>query len=214
MVEGSLNAQGTAEKPIVFRSAAASPGNDDWDSITCAGFVSLKYCVIKNASVGVEAKLGTNTASVIQNACFVKCAAGIKTFLIPLTLQHITFDGCSKGYYANSADGSLSYCDFANSPEYAVYITVPTLTKTYDARLALLPPPTLVEGITTTTYISRSNFRSSNYRTLWQSSGSTVYLTYCYLASTTYWGYGTSYSDYAVSSPVPGAGCGFDYAAY
>lgn len=57
LIKGGLRAEGTRQKPIVFRSAAEKPRAGDWNEIRAdfAREVTLKHCVIRDSVAGLHA---------------------------------------------------------------------------------------------------------------------------------------------------------------
>jgi hypothetical protein len=82
VVFGTLNAHGTADKPIVFTSGNEAPGPRDWDSIAVeeGGKVELEHVVLENGYFGLQVNTPTSQAAVSHS-----------------TIRHVTTTGIATG---------------------------------------------------------------------------------------------------------------------
>ncbi len=77
IVRGNLTAEGSADKHIVFTSAASDPRAGDWDGITVVdgGYVDLGYAEVKYAVTGLNAPNAMNLA--VSDSSFTDNGTGL-----------------------------------------------------------------------------------------------------------------------------------------
>jgi hypothetical protein len=82
VVFGTLDAQGTADMPIVFTSGSDVPGPRDWDSIAVeeGGIVNLEHVVLEHGYFGLQLNTPTSQAAVSHS-----------------TIRHVTTTGIATG---------------------------------------------------------------------------------------------------------------------
>ncbi len=87
-VLGKLTAIGTAEHPIVFKSAAATPAPKDWSYLlifTSGKITTLEYCQFHDAFSGLQVHFSTAN---ISNCLFTNNHEGLRFGRAKLTLRH------------------------------------------------------------------------------------------------------------------------------
>jgi hypothetical protein len=204
---GTLNAAGTADDPIVFRSDTSA--KTSWYGLHQYGTLKLEYCVIQDASWGVF--IYNASSNSIEHCYFNNCQIGITCFDRLGTCRQNTFESCNagiwdySGYYGSGNTDSVAYCIFASNAWEGIM--------------------TLASN--TTVNVSYSNFLSNSLDIAIYSIGtesdyvsdSITNSTHCYPASpsTTIGSYNKScYINITNGETIPitNAGCGFNYVEY
>jgi hypothetical protein len=124
--DGILTAEGTAEQPIVFTSAApTNPLPGDWEGInTEAGATSLKFCNIAYGRHNVYFQGGSNTMEdcVSSNSSEVSAIFECKQLNgDPLNIQRCTFRNRYMRSYSLDAI-TFTDCQFLNSDYIGAYV--------------------------------------------------------------------------------------------
>lgn len=106
IIQGSLNAVGTEESPIIFTSAESSPRIGCWDGIYFIGTTStsnlMKYCSIVFAEKGVKSE---NSIPVIENCTFSSCNEGMEIYLsTTLNIKYNIIQDCHIGIVSSGSN--------------------------------------------------------------------------------------------------------------
>jgi len=136
-IDGTLSAEGTAEYPIQFVSAASSPAAGDWDwiKIVGGGEATLEYCEFKHAYKAVWAYAHTTDSSDYQDSSLAvsieHCTfdsmqvAGIEFLTVPtsnLTVEYSTIDRCgSYGIRVRAGKPTIAHNQFGPPGNYSWY---------------------------------------------------------------------------------------------
>jgi hypothetical protein len=203
---GTLNATGTADNPIVFRSDTSA--RTSWNGLHQYGTLKLEYCVIQDADYGLFIEGSSNS---IEHCYFNNCDIGIVCFDRLGTCMHNSFESCSagiwdfSGYYGSSNTNSVAYCIFTDNNWQGIEILNSNTTVNVSYSIFLSNSMDLA--------IYSISTESTHY------SNSVINSTHCYPASlsTTIGSYNQNCFINVTNGetiPISTAGCGFNYLEY
>ncbi len=126
---GTLLAEGTAEKPILFTSAKASPKPGDWSGIRFpAGSDQsvLRHCVVEYGGSSYERCVNiTQSSPLLEHTTIARCAnEGVYTESGSPTLDQCTVrENGSHGIYVYSGSPTIEGCRIEQNQKDGIYVS-------------------------------------------------------------------------------------------